>query len=245
MRVVAIPDAHHPFVDKAAWELQLTAIEELKPDKVVIIGDFADFNAVSSHPRKPDQRLLDREIDATNTALDQVDAAKGKAGLIYMEGNHEDRLRLFLWRTAPELYSLANVDSLLRFEERGYTYHRYREFSHINKVYFSHGWRTGVNCARQTVIDAGRNIVVGHSHRGSLATSGEIAGKKHFCLNIGWLGDVEEVKDWASIGAYKDWCLGFGVIDIEGDYAIPAFVPIIETSKYRRLMLLGGETFKA
>jgi len=243
-RVVIIPDAHHPYVDKAAWELMLTAIDVLDPDYGVIIGDFGDFSAVSSHPRRPDERLLIRETDAVNIALDQVQAA-GPMPWRYMEGNHEDRLRLFKWSKAPELAGFAEVETILGFAERDMPYHRYHTFSNIGKVFFNHGWRTGVNAARQTVLDSGRNIVVGHSHRGALATSGEIAGNHHFCLNVGWLGDLNAALDWASPGAYKDWQLGFGIVDIDGDYASPIFVPIIETSKFRRLMILEGETYKA
>jgi len=244
-RVVIIPDAHHPYVDKGAWELMLGAIEVLTPDEGVIIGDFGDFSAVSSHPRRPDERLLIKETYHVNIALDQVQEASKNTPWRYMEGNHEDRLRLYKWTKAPELAGFAEVQDILGFEDRGMPYFRYHTFSNIGKVYFNHGWRTGVNAARQTVLDAGKNVVVGHSHRGAIATSGEIAGNHHYCINVGWLGNVNEALDWASPGAYKDWQLGFGVVDIDGDYSSPTFVPIIETSKHRRLMILEGVTYKA
>jgi metallophosphoesterase superfamily enzyme len=245
-RVLAIPDAHFPYHDKAAWELCLRGIEVLEPDEIVIIGDFGDFAAVSNHPKHPDERQLHKEVESVKEGLENVVNAHTKnGGITYMQGNHEDRLRLYLWNKAPELEGLVGFEDLLGLDNYGIETYRYREFYKVGKVFFSHGWRTGVNAARQTVLDAGRNIVVGHSHRASIVTTGEIAGKKHFCMNIGWLGNVELVKDWASIGAYKDWALGFGVVDMVGDISSPYFVPIVETSKHRRSMILGGESYRA
>lgn len=244
-RILAIPDVHFPYEDKAAWELCLEGIAQLDPDEIVIIGDFGDFASVTTHPKHPDTDRLHKEVESVKTGLDQIRDIAGAVPITYMQGNHEDRLRLYLWRQAPELEGIVNLEELLGLEERDIQTFIYRDFYQVGKVFFSHGWRTGVNAARQTVLDAGRNIVVGHSHRAGIVTVGEIAGKKHFCMNIGWLGQIEDVKHWASIGAYKDWQLGFGVIDQDEDLATPIFIPIIETSKWKRAMVLGGVRYTA
>ena len=104
-KVFVIPDVHVPYHDKKAWGLTLEVIKDLKPDVVVSIGDFADFYAVSSFDKDPSRRLnLKWEVDCINKELDRLCQVAKNSQVVFLEGNHEDRLRRYLWKKAQELY---------------------------------------------------------------------------------------------------------------------------------------------
>jgi metallophosphoesterase superfamily enzyme len=91
------PDTHAPYHNVRAVELVLKVIEDLKLHELIIMGDFADCYAVSSHGKhaKMQHQLL-QEIDKCNELLDLVDLAT-TAKKVYLMGNHEHRLERFIF----------------------------------------------------------------------------------------------------------------------------------------------------
>jgi len=228
--VFVIPDTHVPYHNKRAFELALRAYKSIRGKKqVVIIGDFADFYSVSSHSKDPERRhrLLD-EIHEINKALDQLEAVAGK-DVTFIEGNHEDRLRRYIWDKAPELSQISNLPGLLHIPRRKWGYIRYRDYYKIGVVTYTHDLgRSGKHSASQSLTDFGGNLVFGHSHRGAVVYQGEAKGASHFCMNVGWLGDVKQVDYMHRARAERDWQTGFGVVDYGSDgMATASFVPIV------------------
>ncbi len=116
--ILVIPDTHVPYHDKLAWKEVLRCIKALEPNGIVIIGDFADFYAVSSHSRDPiRKRFLLEEVAEVNKALDQIPTGPS---VCFIEGNHEDRLRRYLWDKAPELFGMINFPQLFKLKKRGW-----------------------------------------------------------------------------------------------------------------------------
>jgi 3',5'-cyclic AMP phosphodiesterase CpdA len=105
-----IGDLHVPFHDEQALGSALSYIRELKPDRLVLNGDIPDFYAISRFSRDPSRRdKLQDEIDETNDILDTIDSVlKPGCEKHWVVGNHEDRLRRFLWDN-PEIASLRDL----------------------------------------------------------------------------------------------------------------------------------------
>lgn len=226
--VMVIPDTHVPFHDVAAWELVLKVRQSLDPDKVVFIGDFADFFSISSHSKDPTRKQsLAAEVEQVNAELDKVTAKKE---VFFLEGNHEDRLRRYLQDKAPELFGLADTKSLFKIKDRGWRFVQYKDYIRIGKVAFTHDvGRSGKYGAFHSLTDFGGNIVFGHSHRGCVVYQGEMRGKQHFALNVGWLGDLTKMDYMHKARAERDWQLGFGIVRIEENgLGHGQFVPIIK-----------------
>jgi len=93
------------------------------------------------------------------------------AKIIYEKGNHEDRLRNFLW-TNPQIYSLhekhLNIPNLLELEKLNITYSDVGVDYH--GIYIEHGTgqlskHSGYS-AKLSMDKNTCNIIRGHSHRG-------------------------------------------------------------------------------
>ena len=227
-KTIIIPDVHAPFQDPAVWSCILAAIRGVKPSRVVIIGDFFDFYAVSKFAKSPLRRQdLKSEVDA-GKALLQALVKAGHDELIYCEGNHEYRLERYLCERAPELYGLVAAKSLL-LDGIQAKWVPYRQHIRRGKVLYAHdiGY-AGVYAGRHTLNAAGTNIVFGHSHRAGTVFEGTHLGERRFSMNVGWAGDLNEV-DYIHKVRTKDWQHGFGIVteDTRTGLAWPQFVPVI------------------
>ena len=89
-----------------------------KPDKVIILGDLVDFYAISDFSRDPERTLkLQNEIDEAISVLTDIRKHAKKVKISFLNGNHELRLRKYLWRHAKELNGLQalKLEELLKF----------------------------------------------------------------------------------------------------------------------------------
>lgn len=233
-RILVVSDLHVPYHDVRAWECVLEAIRVTKPETVVLIGDTADVYSISSHPKSLDRKQnFASEVEAVNRELDRLREVAGEScRIIWTCGNHEDRITRFLQSNAPELAGISAVraEALFRVNERGIEWVPYRRHIKIGNCSFTHDvGRCGVNAARQSLLDFGGNIVFGHSHRGATVYQGESKGSSHFAMNVGWLGDVNEVDYMHRCRATRDWQLGFGIVDQDAEgFSWAHFCPIVD-----------------
>lgn len=206
--ILVIPDTHVPYHDRASWELVLRVKSKLRPDGTVIIGDFADFWAVSSHTKDPARKAsLRAEVRAVNRELDRL----GR-NVVFLGGNHEYRLERYLAERAPELFGLIDCPSLFRIRERGWKWVPYHQHYQLGKVLFTHDLGfSGKNASSQTLDAAGTCVVFGHTHRGGLAYGGTVRGEHRVAMNVGWLGDFSKI-DYMHRAKTRHWQHGFGWI---------------------------------
>ena len=69
-----VPDAHIPYHNERSWAVMMNAAADLQPYGINIIGDFADFYAVSDHLKDPRRMAkFDWEIEQVNTKLTELD----------------------------------------------------------------------------------------------------------------------------------------------------------------------------
>lgn len=226
-RILIIPDCHHPFVDKDAWNLLLKAGKSFKPDHCIILGDFADFFDVSSHSKDADRRFkLKEEMESTKKALDQVVDLGAKSN-VFVAGNHEDRLSRFLQDSAPELRNFISVPKILELKEKGFLYVPYKQSYKIGKLNITHDTGTAGKYAHYKSMDVFQsNVVIGHTHRIGYAVEGNANGDRHVAAQLGWLGDVEQVDYLHRIKAIRDWSLGFGLGHMDTSTGIVYVTPV-------------------
>lgn len=137
-------DWHVPFHDKYAFRLFLRVVANLQPRQVIINGDAADCYAISFFDKNPD-RMKDSgfqvELDQFGELVTDLNAAKpADCTVHYLPGNHEDRLRRFLWSRAAGLADLRalQLESLLGLDDLGVTYHEH-EFALTTNLVAKHG----------------------------------------------------------------------------------------------------------
>lgn len=228
-RILLIPDSHVPFHSKLAWELMLRAARVAKPDVLIVLGDLADFYAVSFHSKNPSRRhLLKDELEEVNIALDQLDAL-GAPEKHFVAGNHEHRLERYIHEKAPELDGLVDLRELLRIQERGWKWTPYKDALKIGHLHVTHDEGTaGIYAHYRARATFETNVVIGHTHRMGLHYQGNAQGVSHVGAMLGWLGDIDAI-DYVHKAKARQWQHGFGlaVMEPNGNVHLQA-CPIID-----------------
>ena len=132
-KVLVIPDSHFPYVEQALWHALLKTALRWKPDEVIILGDFVDFDAFDNHrkdfkrrPGYPLDKLFQEAIDSGYEALRDLRQAVSQASIVFIPGNHEQHLERELLTHFPQAKGvvrpgddrpLMSVPYLLRMDE--------------------------------------------------------------------------------------------------------------------------------
>lgn len=210
--MLIIPDTHAPYHDKRAWRLMMKAAKANKPEIIIILGDFADCYAVSSHRKDPRRiNMLDEELNEVGGLLDELDALGAKRK-VFVSGNHESRMERYLQDQAPELFNVVSMRGLLKIKKRGWEWVDYLQDIKIGKVYYTHeaGAGTGRPMAHKTLDTYHHSVATGHGHRTLYIVESDATGNAMVSAQFGWLGDLSKIDYAHRIKATKDWSLGFG-----------------------------------
>lgn len=227
-RVLFIPDCHIPYHDQRMWKLLLKVIAEFQPSNLVILGDFADFYAISDHDKNPNRvRQLEAEVSAVNRALDELDSFGFVSSKVFIKGNHEFRLERYLMRRAPELFNMVNTTQLFNLEVRGWTTIEYMDDIRIGKLYVTHDTgRCGKYAHIQSQADYETNVVIGHTHQIGYTVVGNAQGRPHVGAMFGWLGDFDKIDYMHRAKARRNWSHGLGLGYLEPHSGSVHLVPV-------------------
>lgn len=222
-----IPDTHIPYHDERAFTLMLKAVEQLDLYGIIILGDFGDFYAVSSHSKDPKRKtMFEWEIQQVRAGLDRLDALKVKHK-VFVEGNHEDRLLRYLKDVAPALHDTISTSKLLQLETRKWEFVPYKSDYQLGKISITHDTGTAGRYAAYKCLDVYQHSnITGHTHRLAYVVEGNARGEHKISAQFGWLGNVEEIDYMHKASAKKNWALGFGLVHLHEATGIGYVVPI-------------------
>jgi len=225
-----ISDTQIPFQDESALKITREFIRGIQPTHLYIIGDWGDFYAISSHARDPSRvSKLSEEIKEQVGELEKFVKVIPNAKRIFIEGNHEDRLRRYLWHTAPELKDIGGltIPELLHLSELGFEHVAYPYGKFHNKYesfFLMHGdvaRRHSAYTARAMMDRFGVSGINGHTHRLGTYYRRDVTGPKVWLEN-GCLCLLE--PGWT---AYPDWQHGFTLVHVDRDRFHAEQIPII------------------
>ena len=233
-----------PFHDEAAISVALSVIRDVRPDKVVILGDTEDLPEFGKYEQLPEfAQTTQQTIDRHHRLLVEIKAAAPEAEIHEIEGNHDARLARMVARNAmaalrlrradePDGWPVMSIPHMTRMDELGVTYHDGYPAGEVwindNLVCF-HG--TKVNSAGSTaarVIEDERvSAIHGHIHRIEMQhkTRRVRAGRRqNFVASPGCLcrtdGAVPSVKGGTDyrgrvVTAWENWQQGLAVVTFE------------------------------
>lgn len=219
-RVLVLSDLHFPYHSKEAIDAAVAYGRKLKPDVLLINGDFLDFHRISRFQQDPNKRTLREEIETGKKALAWLRSQFPKARFIYKIGNHDQRWDHFIWNRAAELFDLENVQlhNVLDFEEHGIE----RVNDNIimcGQLAVLHGHEFGksgiaapVNPARGAFLRTGHTVLIGHLHRPSSHAESDMFQSETMTWSTGCLCDRR--PEYARI---NKWGWGFAQIEIDKD----------------------------
>jgi predicted phosphodiesterase len=171
IRIAFCTDQHHPYQDDKARSVALQIVREFDPDIFVSGSDGIDFYAVSSFDKSPKRaNKLQEEIDSwVRSEIEWIDAAPN-AKRFFIIGNHEDRLRRYLW-SHHEIADLRSMqlESLLEFKRLNLQLAKNNEIE-VGKLLIKHGERVSNKSAYSAQAEMltehyEYNVMTGHTHR--------------------------------------------------------------------------------
>jgi len=232
-----VPDTHRKWHHVKAYNLMLEVASYVKPDEIVLLGDYADFYFASGHgPKHP--KFLNttvEEIESVNEGLDQFDKLFKDARKVYIEGNHEWRLERYIQNKAPELFGYVDCQTLFNIQKRpGWRWVSYGPNQRTqvlgSKLYARH--EPFGSSAKATASRALCSLVYGHIHRIESSFIVGLDGAEHVAFSVGWLGDKRKDEIFGYVKGHQQWQLGFGLVWVDQSTGMfyPQSVHIIEKS---------------
>lgn len=235
-----VPDSQHgfrwsanhtrlePLHDRRAWDVIVQMADRLKPESIVLLGDMLDLAPFSTkYPRPMDLR------DTTTPALRelhwgiaQLRAASPGSRIVYIEGNHEARIRRALTEKLSEASvtvpvgrsePLGSVPSLLALDALGVDYvGPYGSgFWLWNRVQIVHGTKLRLSAH---LAEASHHFVMGHIHR--LATQTRTVNGPDGRRTITGICPGCLCRTDGAVPGFPgapDWSQGFGLAWRDGD----------------------------
>ena len=221
-RAVVTPDKHFPYADMPSIKVLCKAIEIIKPDIYVDLGDTGEWEAFShwkwKRKKKPPLEYMIRDLDKdvldVNKGMDIIDEALDKAGTKekhFCEGNHENWMNMFVDEHPylPEYKS----HKALKLDERGYKFHPYnrKKCLKLGKLNFTHGKYTTKYHSQKHLEHYGESIMYGHTHDLQRHTATK-AGGTISSWSLGCLKDIKADEDWLG-GKLTNWNHAFAIVN--------------------------------
>lgn len=219
-RVLILSDVHAPYHCREALEAAVKYGRKLKPDVVLINGDWMDFHQISRWEKDPKKRDTAYEITVGKEGLSWLRGQFPKARFIFKLGNHDERLTKYVYQKCPELFGLAGLElhHVLNFEEFGIERVNDNPIL-LGKLPVLHGHEFGksgiaapVNPARGAFLRTNHTVLVGHLHRPSSHADANMWHDETMTWSTGCLCGLQ--PEYARI---NKWGWGFAHIDVAAD----------------------------
>ena len=216
---IVIPDQHIPLIDRKAESVVLQAIEHIKPDIYINLGDVGEWAEFSSHKKGkplPIATQLPEKIAAVKTVnkgIDKFDRVLDKyvSEKYMMIGNHDMWIDQWREKEAPFLEEWTFQEQC-RLEERGYQWKTYNDVLTLGKISFTHGMYATMNHAKKHLDSFGTSICYGHTHDVQRYSNSRLNDGAIGAWSMGCLKDMSpEANKWLR-GRLVRWSHAFGIV---------------------------------
>lgn len=171
-----------PLHDEAALNVALAVIAEVQPDVLVLVGDNLDLAEFGRYRLTPAfQQTTQATIDWGTTFAARLRAVAPEAKIVWLAGNHEERMPSFILDNArpafglrrgaePAGWPVLSVPHLLHFDDYGVEYLPGYPASNywINerlRVIHGHKVKSGGSTAHGYLATEKTSVIYGHVHR--------------------------------------------------------------------------------
>ena len=234
-----------PTHDEACLQIALDVITDADPHVVAMNGDNLDLSQYGRYRKMPVfQRMAQPTIDRATRLMASIRArVRPETQIIWLEGNHELRLPIFIIDNASEAFGLRrgnapdswpvmSVPFLCRLDEFGVEYvagYPSNEWMLNDNLAIGHGSKvkTGGSTAHAYLPELRYSLCYGHVHReefGSVTRKTLHGPRTYEAFSFGCLCKTTGVVPGAESGfdvhgqpvkAQNNWTNGLGVIEYE------------------------------
>jgi len=233
---VILNDLQIPFHDKQVLELVLRFVEHIRPYGIVLNGDVVDSYDLSEFAKDPIKGYqLEKELKISGELMNRLSEIGSVREKWWLGGNHEDRLRRYTWKKAPQLnIAKLQFENLFDLSYFGFKWKPYGEILMLGKLMVTHGdiVRKHSGWSAKALFEKeGNSILCGHTHRLGIFykknANGTHAAYENGCL---CRMDPEYVHR-------PDWQHGFSVVHVDDDGMFNVQqIPVLK----RRFFYYGG-----
>lgn len=221
-RWIVLPDTHLPYEDRATLRALESYMADHKWDGWIHLGDLIDFNELSrfeaGNNRLDKVGAIQRSYAATAAFLDRHRKLVGpSARMVYIEGNHEDRITQYLEKN-PEGVGMLEVPRALRLKERRIEWVPFwstGQLFRLGNAYFCHGRATGKNHTGKMLDRYGVCLYMGHLH--DIQVTSKARWGDHKTLEAATLGCLCRYDQTYLKGNPTNWMQAFGVFHVFPD----------------------------
>jgi len=237
-----------PFHDRYALDIAVQMTQNLNPDRIILLGDMLDLTEWSDKFIRSPEFYWTTQPALMELAwwLGCLVKAAPEAEIDYLEGNHENRLKIALINHLIASYDLKPVHDinsppalsipfLLGLEGLGITYHDDYPKGEVwinNNLCCRHGElarKGGGNTVQASLKETFVSEIIGHVHRIEFAGKRVMTNKGAKTYIVFSPGTIVRLDgDCPSTRARNDWHQGLGIIYYEegdGLYEIdPIFI---------------------
>ncbi len=214
--VLAVPDLHFPWVFANGLTGLYGAIEQIKPDIVLQLGDLYDMYAHSKYARShdvmtPKEEKLEARAGA-EAFWNNVKKCAPNAERVQIKGNHCDRASKRIADKYPEIMSFVSMDEYFEFPGVK-TIHDSRQIVIIDNVMYTHGHYTKLGDHAKAY---NMSVVHGHTHRAGVFFMNKYDQQGNafpiWELDCGFMADNDAVPMQYTAVRRTNWVHGYGLI---------------------------------
>lgn len=210
-------DIHIPFHDATALATALQEIEEAHPVGIVLLGDVADFHAISRWENDPRNRDFEGERQAVVQFLQHLRERFPTQRIIYKLGNHEERLERYMRTKAPELLGMECLQfrELVKSDSVGIEVVGDQRRLALGRLTLIHGHEyrfaisNPVGPARGLFLKSNTTAMCGHFHQTSQYSKRALDDVHRACWSLGALCQLD--PEYRPI---NEWNHGFAIVHV-------------------------------
>ena len=222
-RTAVINDLHIPWHDPKAVSLTLDVIQDINVDRIIINGDLLDFYNINAHgPKHPDaQEALEDELYQGKEFLTGLRKRFTNQHLVFLFGNHENRLDRYILNKCPAFWNLVRLDKqlglkLLDVEWYDYNYEYRLENTNLFVQHSPPSYSENLAMTSlKKKLD--HSAIYGCSHRMDFACKTGKQGVYEVWAN-GWLGSTDLSKGHSRVFSYakghQNWQQCFSIVNV-------------------------------
>lgn len=240
-RTAVLGDIHGPWHCEDTLDLVLDVLDDIQIDRIILNGDVLDFYNVNSHgPKHPEiMTTLEDELVWGKEFLESLSKRFQGIEIIFVFGNHEDRLDRFIVDKCPKFWNFLKLEKFLELGKLKMKWHPYNSAIQIEKsnMWVQHSPPSyGVSGTRTSLLKKlDTSFIWNCTHRMQHSCLTGHTGHVYHAYFNGWLGSTRATKEHQRVFSYakghENWQHCFSLVTVEsGKYAHVQQVPIVNKS---------------
>lgn len=215
---LVLSDIHVPYHEPGLLERVVGFVRKRPIAGILLNGDLLDSHELSRFSKDPRAPRYVDELQRARELLAWLRGQFRRARIIFKEGNHEERLGIYVAAHAPALAGLdvVTLPELLEIDRYDIEWVGERRVVRLGRLHVIHGheYRAGViapvNPARGIYLRARSVVLCGHWHRTSEHHERDIRGRPEAAWSTGCLCGLSPLY-----APLNNWNHGFAVVHLD------------------------------